>query len=128
MLLTLFISGTLRCVMSRIANGIRRRWLGDGVSDSGCALKVFRRQVLDSFLPIRSLYSFIPAFAVSAGFRVREYPVRHRARRAGEAKYDLRVMLWRPFVDMMAIGWIMHRRVPLVEAQEIVPDTKSEDR
>jgi len=53
---------TLRRTMSRVANWVRRRWLNDGVSDTGCALKVFRREVVGSFLPIRTLYSFIPAF------------------------------------------------------------------
>ena len=76
----------LRLAMSRIANGVRRYWLGDTMRDTGCALRVFRREVLGSFLPIRTLYSFIPAFAVGAGFRVVECPVAHRARTAGVSK------------------------------------------
>jgi dolichol-phosphate mannosyltransferase len=109
----------LRIAMSRIANAIRRYWLRDNMRDTGCALRVFRREVLQSLLPIRTLYSFIPAFAVGAGYRVVECPVAHRARAAGVSKYGLWIMLWRPFVDMIAVGWLMRRRLPPVPAKEI---------
>jgi len=114
---------TLRRTMSRVANWVRRRWLNDGVSDTGCALKVFRREVVGSFLPIRTLYSFIPAFAVAGGFRVIEYPVNHRRRTTGVSKYGLWTMLWRPFVDMLALGWFLKRRIPHVAVEEHVSDS-----
>ena len=101
-----------RC-MSRIANRIRSRILRDGVSDTGCALKAFRREVCGSFLPIRTLYSFMPALAVAAGFRVVELVVDHRERKAGVSKYGLGVMLWRPLIDMLGVWWFIRRRFPL---------------
>lgn len=97
--------------MSRLANGVRSRFLGDGVSDSGCAMKVFRREVMASFVPIRTLYSFMPAMAVSASYRVVELAVAHQARQAGESKYGARVMLWRPLVDMLGMWWLMRRSI-----------------
>lgn len=107
----------LRRTMSRIANGLRSRVLGDGMTDSGCALKAFRREVVDAFLPMRTLYSFMPALAVAAGFTVVEQPVQHRERRAGTSKYGLLVMLWRPALDMLGIWWWRHRRFPLPEVR-----------
>lgn len=95
----------LRLAMSRFANTVRRALLRDGVSDTGCSLKLFRREVAASFLPIRTMYSFLPAFAVAAGFTVREVPVTHRPRRAGESKYGLRVMAGRPMLDMLVLAW-----------------------
>lgn len=105
----------LRRKMSRLANGIRGRMLGDGVTDSGCALKVFRREVVEAFLPMRTLYSFMPALATGAGFTVVEQPVQHRERRQGTSKYGLRVMLWRPALDLLGVWWWRHRRFPLPE-------------
>lgn len=102
---------TLRRAMSRLANAVRGRVLRDGVSDTGCALKAFRREVVASFIPIRTLYSFMPALAVAAGFRVVELAVNHRPRRAGESKYGLVAMLWRPLIDMIGIAWYARRRV-----------------
>jgi len=100
----------LRVAMSRVANAIRSRWLGDGVTDAGCGLKAMRREVVDAFIPIRTLYSFMAALAVAAGYRVVECPVRHRPRRAGTANYGLRTMAWRPLVDLIGVWWFTRRR------------------
>ena len=108
----------VRIGMSRLANGIRNRILADGMSDSGCALKAFRREVVDAFLPMRTLYSFMPALAVAAGFKVVEQVVQHRERKAGVSKYGLLVMLWRPALDMVGMWWWRHRRFALPEVQD----------
>jgi len=100
----------LRLVMSRLANAIRSRFLRDGVRDAGCGLKVMRRDVVDAFIPIRTLYSFMPALAVAAGHRIAECPVQHRARRAGAAHYGLRAFAWRPLLDMLGVWWFTRRR------------------
>lgn len=100
----------LRRKMSLLANRVRQVFLKDGVSDSGCALKVFRREVVTSFLPLRTLYSFMPALAVAAGFKVVEMAVPHRSRVAGLSNYGLMTMLWRPAVDMIGIWWFGQRR------------------
>lgn len=102
--------GWLRRRMSSLANAVRRRLLRDGVSDAGCALKVFRLEVRNSFYPVRMLNPFIPAFATAAGWRVRELPVRHRARRGGISKYGWWVLFWRPAVDLFAIAWLLRRQ------------------
>ncbi len=99
----------LRKIMSRWANAVRNRVLGDEMRDSGCALKVMRREVCAALIPIRTLYSFIPALAVAAGFRVAQAPVRHRARHGGISSYGLRAFLWRPFVDMLGLLWFRNR-------------------
>lgn len=104
----------LRKKMSRLANRVRQIFLKDGVRDSGCALKVMRREVCGAFIPLRTLYSFMPALAVSAGFKVVEMPVPHRARTAGVSKYGLMAMLWRPALDMIGVWWFGHRRIPPV--------------
>ncbi len=108
--------GWLRRRMSRLANTVRQKLLHDGVTDSGCALKVFRREVSAAFIPIRTLYSFMPALAVAAGYRVKEVPVNHRARETGVSKYGLGVMLWRPILDMIGVWWFIQRRY-----EEITP-------
>ncbi len=107
---------TLRRMMSRLANAVRGRVLGDGVSDTGCALKAFRKEVAAAFIPIRTLYSFMPALAVAAGFRVVEEPVNHRPRKAGVSKYGLIAMAWRPLVDMLGVRWFAQRRIEREDA------------
>lgn len=101
----------LRRAMSRIANATRRSLLHDGVSDTGCSLKLFRREVAASFFPIRTLYSFLPAFAVAGGWTVREIPVQHRARQAGVSHYGLRAMAILPLLDLLALIWLRRRQI-----------------
>lgn len=103
----------LRRMMSRTANAVRRAALRDGVTDTGCSLKIFRREVARSFVPIRTMYSFLPALAVSGGWTVREVPVAHRPRLAGSSKYGLRVMALYPLLDMLALCWILRRALRL---------------
>ena len=100
----------LRRWMLRFANVVRSRVLRDGVRDAGCGLKVFRCEVREAFVPLRTLYSFLPAMASAAGFRVAERPVTHRPRTRGISKYGLWVMLWRPLVDMLGMAWFIRRR------------------
>jgi dolichol-phosphate mannosyltransferase len=101
-----------RRLISSFGNSVRRLFTNDGVSDAGCGLKVFHRQVLDAFIPIRTLYSFMPALAKAAGFSIGEIPVNHRPRRSGTPKYNLRVFLWRPALDLLGVWWFSHRRCP----------------
>jgi dolichol-phosphate mannosyltransferase len=98
-----------RRFMSRLANGVRRRVLRDGVHDSGCAIKVFRREVSGALLPLRTLYSFIPACAAAAGLRIREIPCGHRPRTRGLSKYGFRTFAILPFLDMMGMYWYRKR-------------------
>ena len=100
---------TVRRLMSKIANVVRGAILQDGVHDSGCQLRVMRRQVRDAFFPMELMQSFIPALAVAAGFRVGEIPVRHHARLHGDSKYGFRRLLWRPAAAMLGLRWKIWR-------------------
>jgi glycosyltransferase involved in cell wall biosynthesis len=100
---------TLRRLMSAIANRVRRAVLHDGEHDSGCQLRVMRREVREAFFPMELMQSFIPALAVAAGFRVGEAPVRHHARQHGDSKYGLGRLWWRPAAAMIGLRWKIWR-------------------
>ncbi|MEY3774565.1 MAG: hypothetical protein RLZZ129_1345 [Verrucomicrobiota bacterium] len=102
----------LRIAMSRTANRVRQFLLNDGVNDTGCSLKLFKRPVIGSFVPFRTLYSFMPAFARAAGWKVIEIPVAHRPRLAGRSHYGLWVMALLPLLDLLALSWLLKRRIP----------------
>jgi len=107
----------VRRKMSLLANAIRGRILKDGVTDTGCGIKAFHRRVIEAFIPIRTLYSFMPALAISAGFSLRQVPVHHRARKGGKSKYGVRQFLWRPLLDLFGVWWFLRRRCPLVKPE-----------
>lgn len=102
----------LRRAMSRTANATRQLLLNDGVNDAGCALKLFRREVLGSLLPLKTLYSFIPACARAGGWTLIQVPIEHRPRVHGESKYGLGAMAWKPLVDTLALAILLRRTIP----------------
>jgi dolichol-phosphate mannosyltransferase len=116
----------VRRAMSRLANETRSRILRDGVADSGCGIKAFHRRVVDAFIPMRTLYSFIPALAISAGFTIRQVPVRHRPRSGGKSKYGVRQFLWKPLLDMAGVWWFTRRRCPLATEKNVAAAAKDE--
>lgn len=99
----------LRRIMSKIANVVRGAVLKDGVHDSGCQLRVMRREVREAFFPMELMQSFIPALAVAAGFRVGEVPVRHHPRTRGDSKYGFGRLWWRPAAAMVKLKWNLWR-------------------
>jgi glycosyltransferase involved in cell wall biosynthesis len=100
----------LRRLSSRIANSVRRFVLHDGVSDTGCSLKAFRRRQDLLALPrFDGVHRFFPALLRWQGCRVAELEVAHRPRRAGRAKYNVRNRLFRTLVDLFGVRWLKAR-------------------
>ena len=101
----------LRRVSSRIANRVRDAVLHDGVTDVGCSLRVFRREVVDGLPLFRHAHRFLPALAQAAGWRVAERPVGHRPRAAGRSKYGrgINSRLWVGLLDLWGVWWLRRR-------------------
>ncbi|HEY4299743.1 MAG TPA: glycosyltransferase family 2 protein [Candidatus Didemnitutus sp.] len=102
----------LRRTMSALANGVRRRILGDGVHDAGCQLRVMRREVVGALRETELLQAFIPALAAAAGFRVGEFPVRHHPRTRGRSNYGLGNLWWRPARAMLRLRGQLTKKSP----------------
>jgi len=96
---------------SRVANAVRQRLTGDGVHDTGCTLKAFRREALDHLRLYRGMHRFLPALLRLEGFRVTEVPVTHRPRRAGSSKYGNWGRLWHGLADLWVVRWMASRRL-----------------
>ncbi|GEM_PF-505421 len=108
-----------RKLVSRIANWYRRRHLDDGVHDSGCGLKLMKREVALSLLPFDGVHRFIPAIAQIEGFKVSEVVVNHRPRQRERSKYTFFNRLIRPIQDLKGVAWYRRRRVHYEIAEEI---------
>lgn len=94
---------------SWLANDIRGWLLGDHTPDSGCGLKLVRRDVFLSLPRFDALHRFLPALVIRAGGRVVSVEVNHRARLRGKSKYGF----WRRFgigvVDLLGVVWLIGR-------------------
>jgi dolichol-phosphate mannosyltransferase len=111
----------VRKVSSRIANGVRRRVLHDGISDVGCSLKAYRTRVLKRLPPFHGMHRFLPALARMEGARITELPVSHRPRRFGKSKYGISNRLWRGIADLFGVWWLQRRWVAVRAVEEISP-------
>jgi glycosyltransferase involved in cell wall biosynthesis len=103
---------------SRFANERRRKLLDDGVHDSGCGLKVFRREVAERILHFDGMHRFLPALAKLEGFTVTEVPVNHRPRIRGKSKYWIFNRFRKPIQDLKGVAWYRSRRITC-QADEI---------
>lgn len=101
--------GPWRLLVSRLANRIRSGLTEDGVSDTGCTLKVFRAEVADRLYFFKGAHRFMPALARMEGFRVAEIPVSHRARVAGVTKYGSLDRLRATVPDLLGFLWLKSR-------------------
>ena len=105
-------------ISTRIARWARKTALGVDFRDTGCALRVFRRSVLDGVLPFNGWHRFLPILVAGNGVSTREVPVNHRPRVAGVSKYGVWNRVWRGLFDLVGVAWLQKRRlkrVPLVE-------------
>jgi glycosyltransferase involved in cell wall biosynthesis len=109
--------GWLRRVASRIANRFRRAVLGDPFSDSGCALKAYRAELLVDLPAFNGLHRFLPILALDRLEDPKlacELAVNHRSRTAGTSSYGaIRGRLSRGLWDLVGVRWLLARRVTI---------------
>jgi dolichol-phosphate mannosyltransferase len=99
----------LKRVSSRIANGVRGRMLGDATPDTGCGLKVFRRELFLELPYFDHMHRFLPALVKRAGGRTVSVPVNHRPRGTGRSNYGTLDRLAVGIVDLFGVMWLMRR-------------------
>jgi dolichol-phosphate mannosyltransferase len=114
----------LRRVSSRVARQARRLVLGVDFSDTGCALRAFKRTALEGVFPFNGLHRFLPVLVHIAGGTAKELPINHRPRVAGVSKYGLWNRLGRGIFDLFAISWYRKRYFGRVPHEELSSDLK----
>lgn len=92
---------------SRGANFLRHMIVHDGIHDSGCSLKVYRRECFEGMNLYGEQHRFIPALLKIKGFTVGEVIVNHRPRIAGVTKYNWKRTI-KGFVDMISV-WFWNK-------------------
>lgn len=108
-------------IQSRIANGVRRRILDDGVADTGCGLKLVPRDTWLCLPYFDHMHRFVPALVKRAGGAIAVVPVHHRHRTAGVSKYTAWNRTWVGIVDLCGVSWLIRRsKLPLVERMDVM--------
>lgn len=94
---------------SRLANGLRRRLLNDGAVDTGCGLKVFRREAYLRLPYFDHQHRYLPALMIREAYAVAFEPVSHRARASGRSKYTNVQRLAAAASDLLGVMWLRSR-------------------
>lgn len=98
---------------SRIANRVRSRLLHDNIPDTGCGIKVMRREAFLRLPYFDHMHRYLPALIQFQGGRCKSISVNHRPRGAGESHYGLNNRLWPGLVDLLGVMWLRRRcRLP----------------
>jgi glycosyltransferase involved in cell wall biosynthesis len=102
-----------RKLPSMLANRLISRTTGLQLHDYGCALKAYRRPIVDRIRLYGELHRFLPLLAHDAGARIAEVPVRHHARAKGKSKYGID-RTFRVVLDLvLVLFFLRYRQRPL---------------
>jgi len=96
---------------STIANGIRRSFTHDEMDDTGCPLKVIKTKFAKNIPMFKGLHRFLPAMILLQNGKIKQIPVQHFPRIAGEAKYGLWNRLVGPLMDCFAYLWMKKKYI-----------------
>lgn len=104
--------GLGRRLASRAANAIRGWMLHDGVRDSGCGMKAFRREAYLDLPWFDHIHRFMPAMMLREGWQVVTVPVAHRERAGGRSKYGNLARALVGIPDLLGAAWLIRRAGP----------------
>jgi len=106
-----------RRMQSRVGNGVRNMITGDRITDTGCSLKLVKKEAVDRVRLFTGMHRFLPTLVRYAGYKVIEMPVNHRPRQFGVSKYGAMNRAFRGLVDCFAVRW-MGKRMLNYEVRE----------
>jgi glycosyltransferase involved in cell wall biosynthesis len=95
-------SALRRRLPSALANMLVSWVSGVRLHDHGCNLRAYRKEVFHSLKLTGEMHRMIPAYAIAAGARVAELPVRFEPRRHGVSKYGLS-RIFKVLLDIIAL-------------------------
>lgn len=101
----------VKIVSSKVANYVRNKLSNDNIKDTGCSLKMFRRECLDKIKLYNGMHRFLPTLFKMEGFSVKEVKVKHHPRIHGKSKYNIRNRLFKSFIDLLAVRWMKERKL-----------------
>jgi undecaprenyl-phosphate 4-deoxy-4-formamido-L-arabinose transferase len=78
-----------RRLASRAMNRLREKITRIKMTDQGCMLRAYSRDIVDAVAASREVSTYIPALAYTFAYNPSEIEVAHEERTAGESKYSL---------------------------------------
>ncbi len=102
------IDSNIKIISSRIANKVRAFILKDDCSDTGCSLKVFKKNIFLKFPFFDGIHRFLPALFKFYGRGNFYISVSHRPRTTGKSKYGTIKRLIKGLIDIVRVKKIIN--------------------
>ncbi len=109
-----------RRAASRIGNTIRNWITQDGLRDTGCSLKAFKRVCAADIPSVNGMHRFLGAYFRLRGRSIEQLPVDHRPRQHGVSKYTNLKRLPRTTFDLIGFLWYRSRVLHDIRARETI--------
>ncbi|MHA1210888.1 MAG: glycosyltransferase family 2 protein [Candidatus Heimdallarchaeota archaeon] len=93
----------LKKLPSKINNRINRRLNNLEIHDSGCTLRIYRREAIEDLQLFAEGHRYIPAILAQQGFLIGEIVTNHRPRTLSKTKYGFK-RLFRGFIDLKTLN------------------------
>ncbi|MCH1548289.1 MAG: glycosyltransferase family 2 protein [Flavobacteriaceae bacterium] len=101
----------LKNMSSFIANSVRKLFTNDNMNDTGCPLKVIKSDFAKKIPMFKGIHRFLPAMILLQEGKVKQIPVRHYKRIAGQSKFGLFNRLIGPLIDCFAFLWMKKKYI-----------------
>lgn len=108
-----------KLMASKAANNIRKSLLKDNANDTGCGLKLFKRDAFMRLPYFDHVHRYLPALMTREGFAVEFAPVSHRPRQHGASKYTNFGRAAVAVRDLIGVTWLIARARPPQEVEEL---------
>lgn len=95
---------------SKAANSIRSSLLRDGTRDTGCGLKLFRRDAFLALPYFDHMHRYLPALFARDGWNIAHVDVGHAPRHAGSSNYANLSRALVGVYDLIGVMWLIKRR------------------
>lgn len=105
--------GIFKRIFSKFANLLRRIATKEKIHDSGCSLKVYKKECLEDLELYGETHRFVPSILSWKGFKIGEIKVNHRKRKYGKTKYGTTRLL-KGFLDLIVLKfWMQYSARPI---------------
>ena len=99
----------VKLVSSKIANAVRNMITKETITDTGCSLKIFKKDFINKIPMFEGMHRFLPTLCKLYGATVTEVFVDHSPRVAGVSKYNMFNRVFVSLMDCLAVRWMQKR-------------------
>ena len=92
-------------LLTKTGRLLRKLIINDPVHDTGCTLRIYRREAAKSLDLWGEMHRYILSLLRWKGFKIGEIEVNHRQRKSGKTKYTAKKAL-RGFIDLLYIWFV----------------------